>query len=449
MRSPKSSTILFWVFWIPTFVGMTAGLAFAQIQQNPEEKALASGFAAYMDGLDKQALSYFEEVIRINPKSKAAQRGLEKVKIRLKNKDAIEKTKAHQLARAKYKEGVQLLRTKDTVAAIDAFHGAIDATPHYAPAERQIRRIKAQMSKALKSKKFNLSGWAFARGVLAYLERDWAKAYRIWSERHEIEPGTVALANATVRAENNFKTMMISEQEDFFRRGARAYYEQGYYLQAKHSWDKVLALRTEDQEAMEGKARAEEAYLAAIGKGRDAEVHDLLEQGLEQYASQNWSKALEVFQVLAQKDPNLTAAQEYIAKIRQTIASNQYSPVAARSDDGWRRERPSNQGGEAVRMPSGTENYVESLKELESQLKRDPTNIRIQQELDRMKKAQEEECERIYKDGLIAYSQGNRALAIDKWKQVLILKPDHAKAEAALRKAKAEEERSVKGEEPE
>jgi hypothetical protein len=89
------------------------------------------------------------------------------------------------------------------------------------------------------------------------------------------------------------------------------------------------------------------------------------------------------------------------------------------------------------------DNFSERRMALESQQKRDPSNIKIQQELDKVVKMQDDESERIYKDGLIAYSQGNRSIAIEKWKQVLIVNPDHKKAEAALRKARAEEDRSA------
>ena len=55
----------------------------------------------------------------------------------------------------------------------------------------------------------------------------------------------------------------------------------------------------------------------------------------------------------------------------------------------------------------------------------------------------DDESEKIYKEGLIAYSQGNRAMAIQQWKQVLVINPDHKKASAALKKARAEEERTA------
>jgi len=409
----------------------------------PEDTVLSKGFAAFMDGRDKQALSYFEEVMRLNPHNKAAQTGLEKVKIRLKKMEDIQKARAHELAKAKLKEGRKLLETGDVVGAIDSFHDALDAVPDFSAATKEIKRIKEKTGKSLERRTFQVTAWTFSRGVLAYLERDWAKAYRVWSERLRVEPQNVALANATARAENKFERMMMTEQEDFYRRGARAFYEQGLYGQAKASWQKVLAMRTDDQEGLEGLARSEDAILRAQGKNRNSEVEDLLEQGLDYYAGENWFKARETFQRIALLDPDFGTAKEYITIINRRMNESTYTPTGSSTEKSWRMSKPSNEGNEAVKVSSKLENYQEAKKELESQLKRDPGNIRIQQQLDAVTQKQDEESERIYKDGLIAYSQGNRDLAIQQWKQVLVINPDHKKAAAALRKAKAEEERSA------
>jgi len=409
----------------------------------PEDKILSKGFQAYMDGSDKQALNYFEEVIRINPDNKAAQKGLEKVKIRLKKLTDVEKAKKTDLAKKKVKEGRSLERTGDLVGAIDSYHSAQDAIENWKPAVSSLAHIRKDMERTSERKRLNLSTWSFARGVLAYLDRDWAKAWRIWSERLRLEPTNVALANATARAENNFKKMMVREQEEFFRRGARAFYEQGLYAQALNSWGKVLEIRGDDQEALEGKARAEAAALAAAGKGRNNEVHDLLEEGLEQYAQQNWRKSLAAFTRLMQVDPSFSTAKEYVAKLNKKLEAPDYTPARLNDNESWRGSKPSNQNSESVKVPTQMENMVESKKELEAQIRREPNNIKAQQELDKIAKAQDDEGERIYKDGLIAYSQGNRSLAIQSWKQVLVINPDHKKAAAALRKARAEEERTA------
>jgi tetratricopeptide (TPR) repeat protein len=412
---------------------------------NPEDKILSKAFAAYMDGKDKQALGYFEEAARIDPHNKAAQSGLDKVKERLRKKDAVEKEKALVLAKAKVKEAREFLKSNDVIGAIDSLHSALDAVPGYKPAQNELNDIKSKMTKAVNKKTLNISSYSFYRGGLAYLDRDWARAYRIWSERSKMDPTNVALSNATARAENNFKKMMLTERQDFFRRGGRAFYEQGMYAQSKNAWEKVLELNPDDVESLEGKARAEQAILLAQGKGRDDETHDLLEQGLEYYANQNWQKALVVFKQLVQINPEFSTANDYIAKLNEKLASSDYNPGVGSRGDSWRHQQSSNQNGSSVQVSEDLGHVTASKTELESQLKRDPGNIRIQQDLDKINKKQDDESERIYKDGLIAYSQGNRAVAIQKWKEVLVVNPEHKKAIAALKKAKAEEERSDVG----
>lgn len=446
MRNPATKSLLSRAvrFLVAIVVVALCSNAFALVNvQTPEDKILSKGFQAYMDGDDKQALAYFQEVINLNPNNKAAQKGVEKVKVRMRRAVDAERAKATNLAKQKYREARSLEKTGDLVGAIDSYHAAQDAVPEYRPAEKALRKMRRKMERISEKKRMSLSTWTFARGVLAYLDRDWAKAWRIWSERLKLEPNDVSLANATARAENNFKHMMLAEQEEFFRRGARAFYEQGLFPQAQAAWDKVLAMRVDDQEALEGKARSEEAHLRAVGKGRYNEVHDVLEEGLEQYANQNWRKALAAFTRLTEIDPSFSTAREYIAKINKKLQSPDYTPVSVDEQENWRERKASNEGTEAVKVPDQFENYAESKRQLQSQLNRDPANIKVQQELDKIAKAQEEESERVYKDGLIAYSQGNRSMAIQYWKQVLVINPDHKKAAAALRKARAEEERTA------
>lgn len=409
----------------------------------PEDEILAKGFEAYMDGRDKVALSYFEEVVRINPKNAAAKKAIDKVQIRMKKKESLKKKKARVYAAAKVREGRELLKTNDVISAIDAFHAALDRRPDGRKAKKELARIKKRTAKALKKNNMSLSSWAFQRGILAYLERDWAKAYRIWSERARIEPANVALAAAKKRAEKKFVSMMQSEREDFLRRGAREFYRQGLYHEALTAWEKILLFRDSDQEALEGKARAENALLEIQGKNRDSRSHELLEQGLAFYANQNFHRAKDVFTSLVQLDPQFKTAQEYLTKINERLSERQYIPDRSEDNKSWRAAQPSNRGTARVIISNKLENMEEQTKELESQLKRNPTDITLQQKLGEIRDTQKAESERIYKDGLIAYSQGNRNLAIDKWKQVLVINPDHKKAAAALRKAQAEEERST------
>lgn len=420
---------------VPTFA--------ARSIQTPEDKLLSRAFEAFMDGRDKTALDLFDEVVRINPNNKAGQKGLKKVKARLAKMDAKEKANQKMLARAKYKEAKNFQSSGDIVGAIDAYQEAMIAFPKYKAAEKELKKIKKRTEAGLDHNKFSPTQWAFSRGVLAYLDKDWSKAYRIWSQRLKIEPESVTLANAKVRAENRFKTLMISERELFYRQSARTLYEQGYYDRAKESWNSVLSLKPEDQEGFEGLARAEKEIARISGKGRNEKFDTLFERALDLYANQKWDQAKNAFTELSQLDPDFTASQEYIARINRNAGSTPYAPTVAQRNDMWREKKPSNSGLASVDLPEGSENLADRRVQMESKLKREPGNVRLQQELDKIVDEQNQESERVYKDGLIVYSQGNRSLAITKWKQVLIMNPEHKKAAAALRKARAEEDRSA------
>src|SRR5206468_1883416 len=111
------------------------------------------------------------------------QKGLEKVKVRLKKADDAEKVKTERLAKAKTAEGREFLKNGDVVGAADSFHAAVDAVPGYKPAKKELDSIRAKYQRVASRPNFSVSSLTFARGVTAYLDRDWAKAYRIWSER--------------------------------------------------------------------------------------------------------------------------------------------------------------------------------------------------------------------------------------------------------------------------
>jgi len=208
---------------------------------SPEDKILGKAFTAFMDGRDKVALGYFEEVIRLNPTNSAAHKGIDKVQERMNKKKKAKFVRARHLARAKVKEANALLKSNDGVGAIDALHEALDAVPDYKSALKRMRSIRRRNEKILKRDDVKPSDWSFARGILAYMDRDWAWAYRIWSERKAIEPENASLVNATVRAEKNFVAMMNAEREVFFRRSAQEFYERGLYQESLKAWDRVLA----------------------------------------------------------------------------------------------------------------------------------------------------------------------------------------------------------------
>ena len=268
------------------FVGLIlAGLLAASLSSamtlTPEDVSYRKGGEAYMDGENKLAQEYFEEVLRLNPDNEKAQKALREVRRRLKDEEEKSYARDKKLANAKYKKGKEFMRSGDYVPAIDAFHEALNALPDHAKAQKSLKKIEKKMEQAAKRKKLNLTDWAYVRGTLAYLDKDWGKAYRIWSERSSLAPDDVRLKNAMAQAREKYLSLMMAEKEDFLRRGAREFYRQGMYQQSINNWKKVLKLGDEDKEALEGIARAENEILKMAGNDRDRRINTLLEEGLE------------------------------------------------------------------------------------------------------------------------------------------------------------------------
>jgi hypothetical protein len=64
-------------------------------------------------------------------------------------------------------------------------------------------------------------------------------------------------------------------------------------------------------------------------------------------------------------------------------------------------------------------------QEIQLRAAKSPNDAALQQQLSNARNAEEKEIERLYTEGLIAYSQGRRDEAVRKWKELLSARPDH------------------------
>jgi len=235
--------------------------------------------------------------------------------------------------------------------------------------------------------------------------------------------------------------MIQEEQVGFYRESAKAFYDQGLYQQALTSWQKVMEIKPEDTEARTGVKQSEEALARLENKVRSDEVIELIERALSLYAGRKWEDSLRVWQKILKKDPSVESAKEYITKIQSKLGELAKASVHESKSGGssWRTPKKSTA---SFRIPSSLtsteENFPEAIRNMEAILRRDPTNIKVAQGLEKAKSRQKELADKYYKDGLIAYSQGKLPEAIRHWQIVLRIDPDHAKARQAILKAQAE-----------
>jgi tetratricopeptide (TPR) repeat protein len=139
-------------------------------------------------------------------------------------------------------------------------------------------------------------------------------------------------------------------------------------------------------------------------------------------------------------DPTIESAPEYIAKINAKLSSiaKENSREAPGPSDSWRAPKKAPAAALVTSLTPTEDNFPEAIKNMEEILRRDPSNIKVAQVLEKAKARQQELADKYYKDGLIAYSQGKVAAALRQWEIVLRIDPKHAKAHQAIVKAQAE-----------
>jgi len=94
-------------------------------------------------------------------------------------------------------------------------------------------------------------------------------------------------------------------------------------------------------------------------------------------------------------------------------------------------------GGQSVLKP-GDEMLAQTILKLEETLKKDPTNSKVSKELTKARARQQKLSDAFYKNGLIAYSQGNLGEAMRQCQIAVRINPQHDKARQLIWKARAE-----------
>jgi tetratricopeptide (TPR) repeat protein len=255
-------------------------------------------------------------------------------------------------------------------------------------AESYFQKVSEELSSALAGRRF-VTGkdQETAEGWLAYYAGNWQAASAKWTAALKDDPKDAKLRAALdglrrliVRKENEKKILEWTEQ-------AATLQETGYVAKAEDYWKKILAIDPGHETAARNLAVCRDAREKME---REKKLAALTEQGIELYqagkfidGAQKWLEALEI-------DPGYREARVWLSHVGDKI----------------KRSAPPAQSLPKAATAAGA---------------RDP-----------------DKAYALYKDGLIAYADGQIATAIDCWEKSLRLDPDREQAKQALRQAKSE-----------
>lgn len=401
------------------------------------ESLYGQGMAHLQAGEWQQASRIFEEIINLAPNRQDAV-------IRL------EEAKGKEKLSGLYKEGVELLQRRQWQGAIEKLMGLVFLDIDYEDAVDKLEEARKQQNLEI----------LYAQGIGYFSKNKWSAAATKFKEVLSLEEG---YHDATVKLEEAERQQKL---ETLYKQATKQF-EQRNWAAAIKSLAEAAELQTNYRDVQ---ARLEEAK-------RQQQLENSYRQGLEHFDREEWPRAIQAFQQALELDESFQMAA---VKLRQTEEQRELSDLY---DRGLRLERIE-EWEEAYQMFHQILTIVPGyrdvpdrlartgrLKEL-AQLRNEANECRTaghwQEAVDKLSKAVELDRrygeldrrarrelnsrlrtarkslkwqEAVYAKGIAFLEAQNGPQAMEAFRRVLELNPNHQEAAARLREA---EERSIK-----
>lgn len=413
---------------------LPAGLLAAPQGDVSPVNLLEQALEAYLQERYEDSVSLFQEVLQYDRKNETAQQGLESALRRRDEKirKELEKQRPALDAAQRY------MGRDDYVNAMDKLRGILERIPDHPKAKSLAKKLRAKAQKRYSKSKFQSSDWFYYKGVLAYLESDWFQAAQAWEQVYAFNRDKVSLINEIEQAKSNLAEQQRSERIALYQNVAWDNLKQGNYKEAIAAWQEVLNLEPGNTEAQEGVKQAQDAESKDLVKRRLEDVQKLSQRAMDAYIEREYSKSLALWQDVMELDPDNTLAKDYVKRIETRGKGSSYSSYKVPTYGGSSSSSQPMSGYQKGLNLLREERYPEAIETLDRYTSRNPDDAKAKEALESAREKQGGLAEKAYKEGLVAYSQGNSTEAIKLWQNTLRINPDYQKARQALIKALAE-----------
>jgi tetratricopeptide (TPR) repeat protein len=303
------------------------------------------------------------------------------------------------------------------------------------------------------------------QGIKYYYLGKYDEALNSWDLSFIWDPNNKETLDWIAKAEQKLKDKRI---EEFLNEG-ESEFGQGNYLNAIYSLEKVIKLNPELRKARDLKMEAEKR----LKKGVSEDIAEKIGQGISNFESGNYKKAIEIWSEIIEIQPDNKTVQSYInnakSKINEDIKltsekiENHISEgelKAARSlvnqmlnkypyDEIFKKQIAfiKKKINDAINkhLEDGHKffkagKYNDAEKEFYSVLDYEPKNSKALRYLEETRKqisrSDKEDAERYYFLGIDAYTKDLFELAIEYWEKVLKIDPSYPNARKNIERAR-------------
>lgn len=361
-------------------------------------KALNSRLQPYLEQIFQQGVNYynesslkraqliFEKVLLVNSHHQGAKNYLAKI-------DSINTRTANDY----YFRGLGYFNQRNFVRAYQEFKNALNWSPNHKDAkeylqkaERELLVINQHIQDYLTEAKNHEDAQQYSKAAISYrkvLELD---------RNHQYARSRLMALSPQIK----------KELDDRFARAKRFYDEMNYSAAVKLLQDNL---------AIDPDHQASKNYLRMANQ----KLSDLAEQhyGRAQsfYYQKKWDLALQECSLALSLNPNHAGSKELQRMIMANIGQDKL----------LERGRSYYERGD----------YLNARSTFRQILQKEPYNSDARNYLDRIEAELSERCEELFNLGMVKYTEANYEEAIEEWRKILVIDPEHKSAKEYIQKA--------------
>lgn len=418
------------------------------------QSLLVAGIALFDGKKYKEARGDFNEVLGLDAKNREAKDYIRKID------DILEESRNYEMKRLQaeqfYLSGIENIKNKNFDQAVDDFENVLALIKNYKDTVERLNsidRLRREYLEELKLLKLKNIDREFQNGLIAYADARYKEALSYFERTIVLDPANDLAKKYIQRVKDALKDIeeeVVDNDSPYYdvvnslAVSGRQLYDKGDYIGSRQRWEKILRLFPKNRLAQEFLLKCEfrinpEAFSQFATK--------IVDEGQNFLREKKYERALRQFELIQTIVPTYPGIGALIAAAKNGMEKKAEPPGASPQEIEARYAKAMD-----LYRRGGRENTEQALKNFRWIMAKDPNNVKALINVNRIEsqlrlggveatekrgaltEKQKQLVRTYYYNGINYYTNNNFDRAIEEWRKVLAIDPEHEKARNNIRK---------------
>lgn len=418
------------------------------------QSLLVAGIALFDGKKYKEARGDFNEVLGLDAKNREAKDYIRKID------DILEESRNYEMKRLQaeqfYLSGIENIKNKNFDQAVDDFENVLALIKNYKDTVERLNsidRLRREYLEELKLLKLKNIDREFQNGLIAYADARYKEALSYFERTIVLDPANDLAKKYIQRVKDALKDIeeeVVDNDSPYYdvvnslAVSGRQLYDKGDYIGSRQRWEKILRLFPKNRLAQEFLLKCEfrinpEAFSQFATK--------IVDEGQNFLREKKYERALRQFDLIQTIVPTYPGIGALIAAAKNGMEKKAEPPGASPQEIEARYAKAMD-----LYRRGGRENTEQALKNFRWIMAKDPNNVKALINVNRIEsqlrlggveatekrgaltEKQKQLVRTYYYNGINYYTNNNFDRAIEEWRKVLAIDPEHEKARNNIRK---------------